>query len=181
MRNADPGGGVNLGLIITPMLDMAFQLLSFFIMTYHPSALEGHIDGNLLPQVVRPGPVRPNLEDPEPEWVPEKGDVTTIIVRAVAKGQKEGTRQEGDPSQILIRRVEDPIPAPIADTNDTWEAGMKKLALALRNHGKGETALKIEGDGNLKHQYVIQVYDICKSAGYRDIAFVYPKKTPGPR
>src|SRR5262245_55976659 len=41
--------GVQMGLIITPMLDMSFQILSFFVMTYHPSALEGHIDGNLLP------------------------------------------------------------------------------------------------------------------------------------
>src|SRR5260370_14857090 len=41
--------GVNLGLIITPMLDMSFQILSFFIMTYHPSALEGHIAGSLAP------------------------------------------------------------------------------------------------------------------------------------
>src|SRR5438477_1242086 len=41
--------GVQLGLIITPMLDMSFQLLAFFIMTYHPSALEGHIPGSLVP------------------------------------------------------------------------------------------------------------------------------------
>ena len=34
-------GGVNLAIIVTPMLDMAFQLLAFFVMTYHPSALEG--------------------------------------------------------------------------------------------------------------------------------------------
>ena len=39
--------GPNLNPIITPMLDMAFQLMAFFIMTYHPSALEGHIDGKL--------------------------------------------------------------------------------------------------------------------------------------
>ena len=36
--------GVNLGIIITPFLDMSFQLLAFFVMIYHPSALEGHID-----------------------------------------------------------------------------------------------------------------------------------------
>ena len=48
-RGATDMGGVALGLIITPMLDMSFQILSFFIMTYHPSALEGHINGNLVP------------------------------------------------------------------------------------------------------------------------------------
>lgn len=34
---------------ITPMLDMAFQLLTFFILTYRPSASEGQFSMNLLP------------------------------------------------------------------------------------------------------------------------------------
>jgi biopolymer transport protein ExbD len=34
---------------ITPMLDMAFQLLTFFILTYHPAPTEGQFLMNLLP------------------------------------------------------------------------------------------------------------------------------------
>jgi biopolymer transport protein ExbD len=34
---------------ITPMLDMAFQLLTFFILTYHPAPAEGQFSMNLLP------------------------------------------------------------------------------------------------------------------------------------
>ncbi len=34
---------------ITPMLDMAFQLLTFFILTYHPAPTEGQFSMNLLP------------------------------------------------------------------------------------------------------------------------------------
>jgi biopolymer transport protein ExbD len=34
---------------ITPMLDMAFQLLTFFILTYHPMPTEGQFAMNLLP------------------------------------------------------------------------------------------------------------------------------------
>jgi biopolymer transport protein ExbD len=34
---------------ITPMLDMAFQLLTFFILTYHPMPAEGQFAMNLLP------------------------------------------------------------------------------------------------------------------------------------
>ncbi len=34
---------------ITPMLDMAFQLLTFFIMTYHPAPSEVEFGMNLLP------------------------------------------------------------------------------------------------------------------------------------
>src|SRR4051794_9418616 len=48
-RKADPGLGVNLSLIITPMLDMAFQLMAFFIMTFQPLSEERNIVGRLLP------------------------------------------------------------------------------------------------------------------------------------
>jgi biopolymer transport protein ExbD len=34
---------------ITPMLDMAFQLLTFFILTYRPAPSEGQFSMNLLP------------------------------------------------------------------------------------------------------------------------------------
>ena len=34
---------------VTPMLDMAFQLLTFFILTYHPMPAEGQFVMNLLP------------------------------------------------------------------------------------------------------------------------------------
>ena len=34
---------------ITPMLDMAFQLLTFFILTYSPAPAEGQFSMNLLP------------------------------------------------------------------------------------------------------------------------------------
>ena len=34
---------------ITPMLDMAFQLLTFFILTYQPAPSEGQFSMNLLP------------------------------------------------------------------------------------------------------------------------------------
>ena len=34
---------------ITPMLDMAFQLLTFFVLTYHAAPAEGQFGMNLLP------------------------------------------------------------------------------------------------------------------------------------
>jgi biopolymer transport protein ExbD len=36
-------------IMITPMLDMAFQLLTFFILTYQPAPVEGQFSMNLLP------------------------------------------------------------------------------------------------------------------------------------
>ena len=39
--------GVEIDLPIVPFLDMSFQILFFFIMSYHPSALEGQMDLSL--------------------------------------------------------------------------------------------------------------------------------------
>src|SRR3954468_16527214 len=41
--------GHEIQIPITPMLDMAFQLLTFFILTYRPAPSEGQFSMNLLP------------------------------------------------------------------------------------------------------------------------------------
>src|SRR5262249_12270483 len=46
-HKSEGGLDLELGIVITPMLDMAFQLLAFFVMTFNPSALEGAMDLNL--------------------------------------------------------------------------------------------------------------------------------------
>src|SRR2546423_10718335 len=78
----DPG----VELPITPMLDMAFQLLMFFIMTYHPSALEGHMDLSLPAageaKAKHQQDVDPNKSDTEIE-LPSQ---LTVIVKASPDG-----------------------------------------------------------------------------------------------
>src|SRR5262245_4000387 len=116
----DVGGeGVNLALMITPMLDMAFQLMAFFIMTYHPSATERHLSGALLPpaNVAKAGKADPRKDDKEPPPAnvdPDVKEVLRVIVKAVAKGQLEGELREGDPSRILLQMPESPDPELIA-------------------------------------------------------------------
>jgi biopolymer transport protein ExbD len=48
---------------LTPMLDVAFQLLTFFILTFKPAPLELQFDLNLLPTTPQ--------AQPEPEPPPE--------------------------------------------------------------------------------------------------------------
>src|SRR4051794_23896418 len=107
------GGGVNLGLIITPMLDMAFQMLSFFIMTYHPAALEGHIPGSLVPptDVAKFNKDNPNVtpQEQDPLSVPpedllkELDEAVQVRIRAVDKNQVGGNRGTGMPSELAVK------------------------------------------------------------------------------
>lgn len=214
-KTSGGGGGVNLGLIITPMLDMSFQLLAFFIMTYHPSALEGHIDGNLLPPTLlaTKGPksadAPPQDQLPSIDEEPQLQDALLVVVKAVAKNQREGRFAEGEPSRILLKRPENPQPEGISNFGELrdpegeavkhlqnlkpeqYEKEIKKMLVEeglkpLKNELKkilkegdaSKANIKIEGDGILKHQYLMRVYDACKMSGYQNISFVAPARGP---
>src|SRR6516162_6006961 len=119
-RRHQPHGvsGVNLVLIITPMLDMSFQILAFFIMTYHPSALEAHIAGSLTPpentatKSKDPAvPADPALSVPEDQLMPELDAAITVQVKAVVEGQENAMKRRiGEPGQIFIRGTIDTVP-----------------------------------------------------------------------
>jgi biopolymer transport protein ExbD len=181
--------GVQLGLIITPMLDMSFQILAFFIMTYHPSALEGHIPGSLVPpdnfakksKDNNPLPAEQQpLSIPEDELLPELQEAITIKVKAITgKEPGVGSRVEGMPSQIFIKTgLEADYRAPIADVDVEWEKALDNLTKELKGMLKKGTTnkahLKIAADGELRQQYVMGVYDTCKKAGFDKIHFVPP-------
>jgi biopolymer transport protein ExbD len=182
-RKLLPGdtGGLSLSLIITPFLDFAFQLLAFFIMTYNPSALEGHIDGTLVPPtdpaMKSEAKVDPNelLSDIDPDLT----DAVLVRVKAVPKGQQENKRFDGQPSRIEIIRTGNPDPTIVSDSDVSLDDGLRMLSdelkRILKEPGAIKSNIKLEGDQDLKHLYMMRVYDVCKSAGYRNISFVAPK------
>ena len=65
---------------------------------------------------------------------------------------------------------------PINVGGQSYEKWLKlKLDTAPAN---GVTNFKIWGDGDLKHLYLMQVYDACKQAGFQNISFVAPGREP---
>lgn len=192
-HKAPPGAaGVQLSLIITPMLDMSFQILAFFIMTYHPAALEGHIPGSLVPpdnfakksKDNNPLPAEaPPLSIPEEDLLPELQQAITVKVKAnTAKDSLEGT-----PSQLFINNGLEGENRLISDVDTEWKRDSKSQAsrTALERLGdelkgmlkKGTTNkanLKIAADGDLRQQYVMDVYNTAKEAGFVNIHFVPP-------
>jgi biopolymer transport protein ExbD len=179
--HGDAGGGVQLGLIITPRLDMSFQLMAFFIMTYHPSALEGHIDGNLLPPSLvanrAKNTVPMPMDLPAVDEEPQFQDALLVVVKTEDK--TDDKRFDGGPSRIMLKRPENADKVALSDTDYTERTlpdGLKKLTAELKREAGPKANIKIEGDGALKHQYLMQVYDACKQAGYQNISFVAPAR-----
>ncbi len=178
-RRRNAGDHADVELPITPMLDMAFQLLVFFIFTYHPSSMEMHIDGNLLP------PQKPIVQGKEPsksnepapslkEKPPDTSEDMVVIVEAMTdkdlagKDKKEREKLVGTPRRILIQKPDAAKPDLVCDRTDDLEQGKEKLAKQLQqilisNPNASETAIDIKSDGDLKHEYFISVYDICRT------------------
>jgi biopolymer transport protein ExbD len=184
-RRKDLGGGfgVDLGIIVTPMLDMAFQLLAFFIMTYHPPAREAVVDGTLLPPPVIRGVDK--AKDP-------KSVIKTklrILVKAVPaqKGADE-TLERGQPKEIILERPRlhsgmvatlkqpgaKPGDAP-ADLGAALKALAKELAKSLDNPEEKNLELTIDADRGLRYGYFMAVREVAEASGFKKISFNAPR------
>jgi biopolymer transport protein ExbD len=187
--HAEAGEGVQLSMVVTPMLDMAFQLLAFFVMVYNPSPLETHLAGKLLPfsklQTAGPPakdkePMEKKDDTPPVDKDPEVKDNLRIILRAVPANQEQAGRKDGEPTEIRLKRPDVAEPETIADINVTFEKGLKLLAAELQRIREGpngaDVNLSIDPDANLRYDYFIQVYDICMASKFKEIGYNAPLK-----
>jgi biopolymer transport protein ExbD len=158
-RAAEPGLEVNLP--ITPMLDMAFQIFMFFAFLYHPSALEGHVDTDLLEPEVKKEKVKQVKPDNKGGSTPKKEDLTeevrdslVVIVksltdedlRRVPAAQREEFRGRlGSPKELSLynnntksfeKDTPEDQPLDEGETNfarDSWTEGLHHLEEKLKS------------------------------------------------
>ena len=158
MRRGRTGdAGMEVMLPITPMLDMAFQLLFFFIMNFNPADLEGQLDMSLpsdtekqahrAEDVKQAKAGKPDLEPPS--------DLTVKV-----RTQLDGVH-DGEISAIFVHKLEsreEPV-----DGLDGLKAYLKKAQGAVAN----KEAIKIQADGKLKLRSTLKVMDACRQAGFK--------------
>jgi biopolymer transport protein ExbD len=138
-------------LPITPMLDMSFQLMAFFIFTFRPAPTELQI-AMALPKEEGGGDSIPSPFDDKP--------VSFIVTVA---GGANGTI-----GGMTIREKDGPPGGDeIGASIDRYSAELKKRKAAL---GGRPSKLTLEiGDGVL-HEYVVRLLDVGVQAGFEDIA-----------
>ena len=103
------------------MLDMAFQLLAFFVMTYHPSAFETKYDvqqtlppekqtkkklgsgGSRDPKDLKDSRTSTSKNSPTIRWTPNVPNDHDLLRAADSEGYG---RSKGDPTQISIKKPE---------------------------------------------------------------------------
>ncbi len=150
-RSAEAGIGPTLP--ITPMLDMAFQLLAFFIFTYHPSDLEGQLDVDLAAR----GEAAQADADRPPDGDLAVAPDLTVIVR-------------GHDGAIGALSVEDRAGRlPVADLE-----GLREHLAGVRRALAAEPAVRVRGDARLRWGEVVRVVDTCREAGFPRVAFAAP-------
>jgi biopolymer transport protein ExbD len=156
--------GVNLNIVITPMLDMTFQLLFFFVLTFQPaSALEGSLEFS-LPATPEPRGLEPvtavNSEPPLNE-PPDPAQKLTLVVKTTRDGVHDGNIKD------LI--LESEGGAEVVGNIDAL-----RQALAARRPEPGKSQIKIAADSRLKYACVMEVMDACLKSGFTNVGFVPP-------
>jgi biopolymer transport protein ExbD len=171
-RRFKPSDDPGVVLPITPMLDMAFQLLAFFIFTYHPSDLEGQMELNLpdKPEAaateVPDRPVPSVAQDEEPKV---EADISVLV-----RTQHDGKR-DGDVSQIVVREGPDEVAIPVDP--DDLPAALKALLKELTGRREkliNKEGIKLQADGKLKWAKFVSIMDVCRKAGFKDVGFAPP-------
>ncbi len=172
-RSRGPGSKVQVP--ITPMLDMTFQLLFFFLLNYHPTAAEGQMDLALPTE-------KPKVNQTNKSEVPDKtlGEdeldeppEVTVIIKAV---QGDDSDNAGQISAISVQLKEGttPIDVPEGGTMKDLLAALQERLKQVRETVGNKNDIMMKGERKLKWQYIVKVRDACEKAGFINAHFSPP-------
>jgi biopolymer transport protein ExbD len=157
-------------LPITPMLDMSFQLLFFFISTFKlPTGMEGSMDLNLPSEATAKADKLENV-DPKATSSEAAVDLQAEITLNV-QTQVQGADADGI-SNLTVEQTAGKTSIPPPYSKDLKELS-DKLAESLKP-GDVKQSIKIQGDAGLKWRGVVKVMDACRRAGFDNISFAQP-------
>jgi biopolymer transport protein ExbD len=166
-----PEDGPEPNIPVTPMLDMAFQLLAFFVMTYHPSDLEGQM------QLALPANDAKAAHSQQEQDPTTKHDANPVLevpsdLTVVVKTQNDGVNN----GAISSLGVEDRSgPATIRPTGDeSLGDALTRYLQKAKDSVDNKSAIRLQADSHLKWDNVVQVMDACRKAGFENISFVPP-------
>lgn len=151
-------------LPITPMLDMSFQLLAFFITTFNPTPTEGHLDVGLPAEK---GGQSTKLPDPTDAELIE--DLTVRIE----------SDEKGDIAAISIMQgegaAEVAIPGKGTQARSNLFNELKKRLASAKAQKTGDRAftppkVKLELPDNLRYKLLIAIMDESNRAGFPSVA-----------
>ena len=154
-------GDAKVEIQMTPMLDMIFQLLIFFILTFKPVVDEGQFGVNMSSL--------PGGQSSLPTMVPGMGEDTGAEPKDIQFIPPLRIRLVGGPDGTLA-------PGGVV-LGDRPLQSMEYLLFELRSMVRGspeDFEVVIEADSKLQYQYVVQAVNSISHAGVKKINFGTP-------
>jgi biopolymer transport protein ExbD len=171
-RKVDPP--LDVDLPITPMLDLAFQVLLFFILTYHPSQLEGQMDLTLPDMALAQAASPMDAKDSLPGNLELPAEISVVV-----KSKHDGSH-DGNISQIS---VQDPAgERDIASAEKDIAAALddlRKYLITARRGLTNQNDIKLLADSEIRYFRVMEVMDACTRAGFKNVGFGPPPDATG--
>jgi biopolymer transport protein ExbD len=152
------GMEVALGRVVTPMLDMTFQMLFFFVMQFRPLYLEGQIDFQ-LPDTDGLREIKPP-EAPAPDRDEYR---LTIVAKSGLPEVMTWSSRTGAAETI-------PVGEQLPQTIQALEAKLQTIARPRRGEDELAPLIKIEADKKLRYAVLVVIMDTCKRAGFNDVS-----------
>jgi biopolymer transport protein ExbD len=145
---------VDVTLPITPMLDMSFQLLSFFILTFHPMPTEGQLSVS-LPKI--DAAATPDQSPTPPE---DQKDEYTITVISNSTGELTSSSISLKGPATNAESIKN-----LAQLRDE----LKKIAASTKQGAKG-VSITLEASNDLMYSGLITIMDLCRQAGFDSVS-----------
>jgi len=155
-RNYRPAAPDEVFIPVAPMLDMAFQLLAFFILTFKPPTSEMHVD-LYLPVAAVAMPTKPEGRARPDSARVELELENDLLVRAEAD-------ELGDLK--ALRLVDTPVPDP-----DALGDRLRRYSQTL---GDQPLRVRISADDRLRYEPAARIIAACSAAGVASIRIAQP-------
>ena len=161
-RARRPGPPESVPFPVTPMLDMAFQLLAFFILTFQAPSAETRIDLYLpAAQAALPGS---GPGTPEPLRARDDDLETDLLVRAEADNR-------GNLERLKLGETELSGPEALADRLRRYGAVLNGRPLRVL----------LAAPDRLRYEEAARIVGSCSSAGVTSIRLAEPGRRPRSR
>jgi biopolymer transport protein ExbD len=151
---------IEIVLPITPMLDMSFQLLAFFVMTFR---VLGPAEGELDMYLPKAGEAKAKVPDAVDLSKTSDADIDQSSDLTVAIEATGG----GDVNKLLVK---DKAASHQVDDVKALQTKLKEMRGDLANKAK----IKIEAESKLKYARLVAVMDACLAAGFTQVGFAPP-------
>jgi biopolymer transport protein ExbD len=178
-RETEPD--VAIALPIVPMLDLSFQILFFFIITFNPSRAEGKMSMNLPASGEAKAKDQSSVDFTKSDrdldlaadfvvLIRSYDDSFSLSIRNAEKVDELGTARGLGQLNPKERKAE--IDKLLEKLKESLETRLKEAK--EKDGEKAADNVKIEANGKTKYDVLVSVMDVCVRAGYSQVGFAPP-------